>query len=288
MLGEELQLHHRSWLNRLLWTLGGGLSEYSFANLYLYRQVHDYRLLRGEMSFLAGRTYDGGRHLLPLFEPCSVAPGVLAESLAGYDFFYPLSRAAIKGLDPQEFVAEFVEDDSDYLYDSDKLRSYRGRRLRKKRNQVRQFVGAGTVETHLLTSERTSDAHEVLAQWQAEVGRPEDETDYGPCREALEQREQLGLVGYISYRGEVPAGFVLGTELRAREWVVHFAKGKRQFPGVFPYLFHDLANRFGKRMVRYNFEQDLGRSNFRKTKRSYDPARMLHKYRVRPHCLPRP
>ncbi len=281
MDGEELQVQHGHWLDEKLRPLGGGLSEYCFANLYLYRHVHDYRLIRGQRHFVSGRTYDGRRHLLPLFDPASAAPRELAVALNGYDFFYPLSGAAVESLDPQVFAAEFVEDDSDYVYDADKLRSYRGVKLRKKRNLMSQFLRAGSAETYPLTPARRPDAREVLVQWQAEVGRPREETDYAPCDEALEQLDPLGLTGFMTYMGGEPAGFVLGGESRPGEFIVHFAKGKREFTGVFPYLFHDLAKRQGNRFLRYNFEQDLGRPNFRLTKRSYDPAEMRHKYRVR-------
>ena len=281
MDGEELHLHHRPWLEEVLRPLGGGLSEYCFANLYLYRHVHDYRLLRGERCFVSGRTYDGCRHLLPLFDPSAAEPRELARALTGHDFFYPLPHGVVERLDPRVFVAEYAPADSDYVYDADKLRFYRGVKLRKKRNLMHQFLRSVEVGSHPLAPERVPDAHEVLEQWQTEVGRPVAETDYGPCAEALEQMDALGLSDSIYYADAVPAGFVVASSTGHGQCVCHFAKGRREYKGVFPFMFHDLATRHAGRFQRYNFEQDLGRPNFRHTKSSYDPDRLLRKYRVR-------
>jgi len=46
-------------------------------------------------------------------------------------------------------------------------------------------------------------------------------------------------------------------------------------------MFHDFATRNKDRYQHYNFEQDLGIVNFRKNKLSYQPERLLEKYRVR-------
>jgi uncharacterized protein len=63
---------------------------------------------------------------------------------------------------------------------------------------------------------------------------------------------------------------------------VHFAKGKRGYPGVFPHLFSRFAGMYGYRFDRLNFEQDLGKPGFRQAKHSHGPSGFLHKHRLSP------
>ncbi len=75
--------------------------------------------------------------------------------------------------------------------------------------------------------------------------------------------------------------FIIGKELPFKMCVLHFAKGKRKFKGIFQYMFSHFANAHSNRFDFYNFEQDLGKTNFRKTKQSYCPDRIVDKHRVR-------
>jgi hypothetical protein len=278
--GDELDLAHKDWLDEVLATLGDGLSEYSFANLYLFRDVHEYRIIRGELSFIEGRTYDGCRYLMPLFDPAEADQPLLVEKLAGYDFLFPVSDSALMRMDNETFRASHVEEDSDYLYSAEKLETYRGKKLRKKQLQLEQFLRLGKIASHPMTPGGETDGLRVLEGWQAANGKPREQTDYHQCCEALAKMEALGLSGYIHYVADEPAGFVLAEPLGAGDCVVHFAKGIKKFNGIYPYMFNHLAVRHSGRYPRYNFEQDLGIANFRKNKRSYDPDCLLHKHRV--------
>jgi len=280
MKAEELSLKHKSLLNKKLQILGNGLSEYCFSNLYLFRKVHEYQVIKGEKTFISGHTYDGASFLMPVFDTTTVDSHFMLDSLAGFDFFFPIDENQLASFDPDIFSATYNVDDSDYIFSSEKLRSYNSRKLRKKRNLMNQFQRKYTVEFHTIESMIRKDAEEILKQWQVATGKTINETDFIPCWEALSLMDHLDLFGYICYADGKPVGFILAKIILPGICVFHFAKGNRAFKGVFQYMFNQFANLHAVDFEYYNFEQDMGKLNFRKTKESYSPDKLLHKYRV--------
>ena len=135
-------------------------------------------------------------------------------------------------------------------------------------------------EARPLTQYLMNDALGILDVWQEDVGEEKATTDYFPCREALERYDELVLCGGIYYVEGEPAGFVIGEEIRADMFALHFAKGKRKFKGLYQYMYNHFAKILPKQYAFLNFEQDLGKLALRIAKSSYDPDRVLKKYRV--------
>ena len=82
------------------------------------------------------------------------------------------------------------------------------------------------------------------------------------------------------YADGVPAGFTLGEEAGDDTFVLHFAKARTQFKGVYQYLFNNFARVLPPKYKYLNLEQDLDKENLRVFKSSYVPDRMLRKARV--------
>jgi hypothetical protein len=258
--------------------LRGPFSETSFANLYLFRRVHNYRVIEGPLPHVEGRTYDGTRHLLPLFDPVTASPEALRRLLRGGRVLYPVSEETTLALAAQGFVAAWNDADSDYFYNAEAMSELEG--ARAKRSQARKFEREWNPEVRDVEGSTLADAQCVLDRWQADVDKPWAQTDYEACAEALGLRDQLGMFGLVTYAKGEPAGLVLTSEAADGTVVVHFAKGGRAFDGVFPYMFRELARRVKSSSRCLNFEQDLGNPGFRQSKRAFAPAAWLRKYRV--------
>jgi hypothetical protein len=108
-----------------------------------------------------------------------------------------------------------------------------------------------------------------------------DETDYAACLEALDRYEELILCGGIYYADREPAGIVLGEELNEETFVLHFAKARTKFKGIYQYMFNNFAKILPPKYKYLNLEQDLDKENLRIFKSSYVPDLMLKKARVR-------
>jgi hypothetical protein len=252
------------------------LSEYSFANLYLFRAVHRYSLVLHPVPHLLGVTYDGASHAMPLFRFRRTDIDVLLRFAA---CIFPVTEQAAGEAAAYGLRVHWNDDDSDYIYDSRKLALLEGRTLRSKRKQADSFAAKMRPVSAPLTSANLRDAEQVLELWSRQVDRPKAETDYAACREALHDFEALGLTGVlISDKGGAPCAFLVAQSLGQFSMAVHFAKGDRSHAGVYPYMFSEFAAQSGATWL--NFEQDLGKPGLRRAKRALDPARLLRKYRL--------
>jgi hypothetical protein len=74
---------------------------------------------------------------------------------------------------------------------------------------------------------------------------------------------------------------VLGEELNEETFVLHFAKARTKFKGVYQFMFNNFAKILPPKYQYLNLEQDLDKENLRVFKSSYVPDVMLKKARVR-------
>jgi hypothetical protein len=281
MKREKLSLEHKDLLFERLRSITVPLSEYTFPNLYLFRGNHDYEVIEDREIFITGTSYDGHSYLMTTVDVRSLDIGYLKDMMRAVDFLFPVPEDWLTAFDPNEFEISFVEGDADYMYTVDKMSTYKGRNLHKKRNLLKQFLDMYTHEALPLTNDRLDQARFVLNDWVATSQMKADDTDFGPCGEALERYEELVLCGGIYYAGGEPAGFVLGEELNEETFVLHFAKARTKFKGVYQYMFNTFAKILPPKYRYLNLEQDLDKENLRVFKSSYAPDVLLRKARVR-------
>lgn len=269
--GVPLGLDHLNRLAELLDAEPRVASEYSLANLYLYRARHSYHFVDGAVPHLAGRTYDGESHALPL---CLLDAAAAGHLLNGLDCIYPLDeneaqRLAVSG----GFCLDQRAEDADYLYDVSRLGALEG--AKAKRAQAAAFE---RMDPRLADFDAAA-AHAVLAEWLVDAGRGPDHADAHECAEAIACREALGLSGVSVFLGQEPVAFLLAGPPRGGERVVHFAKGRRSLAGAYPWMFSRYAGLAGTRLL--NFEQDLGNAGLMQAKRALGPLAKAAKYRLR-------
>jgi len=93
-------------------------------------------------------------------------------------------------------------------------------------------------------------------------------------------QSELGLTGAMAFADGKPAGFLLGEPLNDDTFTIHFAKADIRYKGIYQFLFSRFACDFCPDYEYMNLEQDLGNEGLRKTKVSYRPDLMAHKYRA--------
>jgi hypothetical protein len=279
--GEPLTLSDRAEIEALIAPLLDGLSEYSFANLFAFRERHEYRFQRGELPCVAGVTHDGERHLMPLFDVASVDADRLKGRLAGHDCYFPLSDNRSSALNPAQFSVVASPDDADYVYDAANFVDYDGSELDPKRSEVQQLLRHGRPVAVPFGRSSVPAALKVLeASLDDTSGR--SAMSYTPSREAVENAAELGLEGHLYFLNEEPIGFLLGRLVADQMMAVHFAKARAGLPGVQAMMFHHAATVLAGRVKWFNFEQDLGHSDSREVKQAYQPTTLLKKHRARP------
>jgi len=280
MRAERLELGHQGLLQKRLREIPSMISEYSFPNLYLFRRAHDYEVLTDGEVFIRGRAYDGRAYVMPTRDLRDVDMGSIMEALRGVDFLFPVPEERLGLFDPAKFEWSCREGEMDYIYLVEKMSTYAGRKLHGKKNLLNYFVSHYAHEALPLTKERMEDALLVLDRWQETQSEKAGTADYAPCREALELYDELVLCGGIYYARGEPAGFIVGEEVNGDTFVLHFAKARTEFKGVYQYMFSNFAGLLPQKYQYLNFEPDLDIEALRHAKESYRPEMKLRKYRV--------
>jgi hypothetical protein len=280
---EPLSLAHQHLLEPKFQQLNLPLSEYSFANLYLFRQLHQYQViqLNGE-TFIQGLTRDKVPFIMLTSPPSLIPSPLLERALSRAQILFPVPEDWLRLLDKWLVQASFKEEDSDYLYTTTKLAHYPGRHLSSKRNLVKQLLTHHEVRSENVV-QQLRDAQEILENWLAEHSEMNHQADYSSCLEALEHFDRLHLHGQIVYVNQKPAGFVIGEWLGKDDYAVHFSKASRSIKGLYQYLFQKLAQSLEGTYSWINLEQDLGIPSIRYSKLSYQPDLLVKKWRVQLH-----
>lgn len=279
---EPINLTHQKLLEDRFRKMEMEISEYTFANLYLFRHIHHYELVSKRDLYIKGVTRDKLTYLMPTTPLKELNIEDLVECAKECDLVFPLSDEWKTYFPEPQYQNYYIEADSDYLYNVETMSTFPGRKLSGRRNLLKQFQELfPTHRTEPLTSNNSQDALKVLTEWQAAIRQNEDVTDYAECREAILMLDQLGLSGQLTYVNEEPAAFALGEQLNSHIYVIHFAKALIQFKGIYQYVYHTFANFLAKKYQMINLEQDMGAADLRHSKRAYQPDRLLSKLRIK-------
>ncbi len=273
----ELTLDLRSFLHNRLRTLPERVSEFTFANLYLFREKHQYRLtmLANDLPAIIGKDGNDPFFMLPFGLPD-------AQTLSQLFTDHPTMKCVT---DSQKTVLERLgytvvedRDNFDYLYCRADLANLQGRKFSKKRNMVNAFINNNEYTGKPLLDEHIPEALSILEQWKEEHG---EEGDYGAAREALEKSWDLQLCGGIYYVENRPAAYSLGEELaNSTCFVIHFEKAVQGYKGLYQFINQSFAAILPGIYDTINREQDLGDEGLRHAKESYQPSGFVKKYRA--------
>lgn len=273
----------RPILHQKFKTLAEGISEFTFANLYLFRQTHNYRIaqLDNGLYIIMGRDGEEPFFMLPFGLPDE---GALKDFFTRHRTMKALTQSQAEQLAAVGYVVSEDRDNFDYLYSREDLVNLTGRKFHKKKNQLNLFIRNNECQAKPLLEEYRDDALQILEQWKhqhKELG------DVVTAAEALEKMWPLQLCGGIFYIDRQPAAYCLGEELaRGTSFVIHFEKAvlTPEFRGLYQFINQAFASILPDQYETVNREQDLGDPGLRQAKESYHPVGFVKKFRaVSPH-----
>ncbi len=275
---SPLSLEQRPVLHPRFQRLAEGMSELTFAGIYLFRAAHDYQIsCAGEDVFVIA-----GRDAEPFFIlPFDLPPEKILDSL--FDRYHTIK--AVSASQAQQLARRGCRvwedrDNFDYLYAREKLATLAGRQLHRKKNLVNLFLRNNQCTAKPLLEEYAGDALQILERWKTQQEQP---GDYAAAREAIESMETLQLCGVIFYVDGEAVAYALGEEVaQGRIFVIHFEKAvlKKEYTGIYQYVNHAFVATLPQKYELVNREQDLGEPGLRRAKESYRPAGFVKKYRA--------
>lgn len=273
---DEIIIGHRPLLHPLFKGRQQGISEFTFANIWLFRKTHRYRVsrLKDSAVFIIGSDADVRFFMLPFGAPKEEN---LPKLFADFAYMKCAGEADATRMTALGYTVTEDSNNFDYLYLRKELAELSGRRFHKKKNLVNLFLSTYSCDVKPLVEANVKDALEVLDGWLTEHG---EAGDYEAAKEALVNMETLALCGGIFYVNGVGAAFILGEELTADTFVIHFEKARGGYHGLLPYLNRSFAELLPAKYVYVNREQDLGDEGLRHSKQSYRPVGFVKKYKV--------
>jgi hypothetical protein len=277
-----IALSMRECMHPRLSMLPDGVSEYTFAGLYLFRGTYNYHvsMLPNDKLVVTGTKQNETFFMLPCGFPDD--DDLVNELFSAYDYCKGLSeRNADEAWIRLERLGLEVHEDRDnfdYLYLREDLANLAGRKFHKKRNHVNAFINNYHYDERRMTPQSIPEAIGILDAWQATQS---DRADYAAAREALERFEELDMVGYMVDVDGTPAAYTLGEPLmKGRSFVVHFEKAIDEYRGIYQFINKAFATILPKHYRWINREQDLGDEGLRQSKMTYRPEGFVKKYRV--------
>lgn len=282
---ETIDLAHRPFLAEQFHQMHLNISDYTFANVYLFRKVSHYEILKKECGvFISAYNRQGQNYIMPLADLRLCSAEIIKELLDHENFFFPVPEEWLSCLPEKTFRVTHDDSESDYIYLTKNMASFAGKTYTRHRNHLNQFCGRYRPHGLPIGGVNIDDATTVLRQWQYESIVTESKTDFSVCAEALRHFTELALWGTIYYIENKPAGFIIGEPLNADMFCLHFAKASKRYHGIYEFMFNDTAKKLESKYRYLNLEEDMGNGNLRRTKTSYGPVMILKKYRISLAC----
>ncbi|WP_224981711.1 DUF2156 domain-containing protein [Geomonas agri] len=288
---RAIDLQDKPLLDGLFGELQPRVSELTFANLYLFRKVHKYRLtLVGDAVVALGCGYDGSNYFLPPFggDIAAAARDLLDQGLTLYGADDAFIDRHLGGGEGMEATAD--RNNFDYLHLKDEMAQLNGKQYHKKKNRVNYFLNRHRHQVEIMNDGHLPGALALLEEWgrvRTEIV-PRGTGQGGSVRgeiegaaEALRLHRELGLSGVVILVDDVVRGFALGERLNRETAVCHFEKGDLFMEGLSQMLDREFSRLLFTDCTYLNREQDLGEESLRQAKLSYHPVELVVKYRVR-------
>ena len=280
------------WINSCIAVSGTIASDASFANIYLLRNKYSTKISRYKDFIIRKYSGKGARcgYTFPL------GKGDVAKALAEIEkdakecgerlqfaFVTEEQKEVLENAMPARFCYSSDAGDSDYIYLRSELASLSGKAFHKKKNHFSKFVRTyPDYKYYEIGACNIYDAQKVADAWYYEHLQDEDASqlaEYKAIKEALDNFEELGLIGGIIYVNDSPCAMTIASKINENTVDVHFEKavGEYALNGGYAAI-NKLFSEKLDGVTWLNREEDIGIEGLRKAKLSYRPKIMLKKY----------
>ncbi len=192
----------------------------------------------------------------------------------------------VENVMPGTFDYKLNRSVSDYIYNSEKLISLKGRKLQSKRNHINRFKRENKWTYKSLTGNPVlvEECKNMLDKWMKMNKEDKDPSlvydDYATTL-MLENFEYFGLKGGLICVDNKIAAFSVGEPLTRDTFIVHVEKAFTSIHGAYNIINQQFIENEAAEFEYINREEDMGIENLRQAKLSYQPDIILEKYNAR-------
>lgn len=281
---RPVEISDRKLIQELFEKLQPTISEFSFANLFLFSNIHHYRLSIANNSLTVfGCGYDGQPYFL---QPLSGDRGETAKKLLddGNTLYGADEQFIAEHLSSGDFTPYADRDNDDYLYLRSDLAELPGKLFHKKKNRINYFASRHNYNVEPYGKNHLESSVTLLGEWERAHRQDLNRSisaDIAATRMGLELADEIGLSGVVVLTDRGVSAFSLGEKLNDTTFVCHFEKADPFLEGASQLVNREFCRFLPTACIYVNREQDLGESGLKAAKNSYHPAGMIRKYRVR-------
>jgi hypothetical protein len=261
------------------------LSEYTFTNLYSWRQAYHFEVAQFE-GFLIVRSgaATSVRFLKPIGQG-DIKKAMVAILKETKGVFFRLPESTISLFEKESgFQTIADEDNYDYLYKAPVLIGLAGRKFDGKRNLIKKFAASYDYEYLDLDASHMNECLDFQQRWCTIKDCESVEglkNERRAINEMIHHCEVFDLIaGAIRVEGKIVA-VAIAQRLNQDTLVMHVLKADPNMPGLYQTINNEFLKRRAGNYTYVNFEQDLGIEGLRKSKQSYYPLRMIPKYTLK-------
>jgi uncharacterized protein len=170
----------------------------------------------------------------------------------------------------------------DYVYKVEKLMSFAGKKLQKKRNHLNAFYKdyEGRFQYESMNETNVIECKEFLDKWKAETEDAFLQSDRKGTMRILDLFNRIEYRGgCIRIDGEIQA-FAIGSVLSNRMCQENIEKANPEIRGLYQALIKEFLSHEFSEFEYVNREDDMGYDNLRQAKMAYYPEFMIEKYRL--------
>ncbi len=261
-------------------------SENSFVTLYLWDKYYNLHLCDEEGFLFIRFTIDGkNQYLFPMGEgdvKKAFEKVMAEEEKVNLRFVTDVQKEFIEENFPDEFCFTLREDLCDYVYETERLKSFSGKKLHGKKNHVNFFE-----KTYAYTYERVTkevainECKPLLLKWVDDKTKNLNPIEHDAMEKAFDNYELFNLIGGIlRIDGEIVA-MTFGERLTEDTVLVQIEKAREDIRGAYPMICKLFLENEWSDTTFVNREEDMGLEGLRKAKESYCPIFKTLKYQAK-------
>lgn len=296
---KEINIDAKQVLDKYFEMVDYEACEYCFNTLFMWQHSYKTCYYIGDgFAVLIGEHNGEVFSILPL-APKDKIPEAVEFAINWFDtdnhkiYFRGIDKDVVemlKEIYPGKFEYTAERDIFDYVYDAEKLRTVKGRKLSGKRNHLNYFNReyGGRVERRLLDKNDFPECLEIMKKW-SKLKNGDEEFEESKDEEFIGVKKLLDNYDKISDKLKVYGVFVdgnleafsMGEKINGNMALIHIEKANSNIRGLYPYINKMFLVDVFPDVKWVNREEDMGIEGLRIAKESYYPERFVEKYTVR-------
>lgn len=265
--------------------------EYNFITLYMWQTVYDFHFTTTENFMVVFGVKDGELFAIQPYckeEHFEDAMIYIEETFRLVNQKVEFKAVTLEVLDkinalyPNRFTWETSRDDSDYIYEAEKLRTLAGRKMHSKKNHLNAFLKEYAERFIYKRLERNDfdDCIKLAEKWA--FSREKDQNLIGESlaiKKVFRNYSKFSKikVGGIYIDNQLEA-FTFGDYLNPDMALIHIEKANPDIRGLYTAINKFFLENEFPDVEFVNREDDLGIEGLRAAKLSYKPLKLVDKY----------